>query len=123
MSINQFILIVLGVASGSIGAVFLKSGVEAVYPRTPDKIAIFFLNSLLEPKILIALILYIIPLLLWIWLLKTLPITILQPAMSLTYVLTAILAHIFLDETLSINRIIGIGFIIIGVIVISMTDA
>jgi drug/metabolite transporter (DMT)-like permease len=77
----------------------------------------------MEPRIIIALILYIIPLILWIWLLKSLPITILQPAMSLTYIITALFAYLFLGETPSIYRCIGLALVIIGVIIISKGDA
>ena len=49
-------------------------------------------------------------------------VSVLQPILSLNYVISIILGHFVLNEVITINKIIGIGVIIIGVILIAGGD-
>ena len=66
-----------------------------------------------------AVVLYVIPLGFWIYLLRFVPISWLQPIFSLTYVLTPLLALAFLGEPVPPARWIGIGVIIVGVFLVA----
>ena len=110
-------LVVLGILSGSFGAILLKSGSAELKYDTSLVYIVF--QAITSIKIVFAIILYMIPSITWIYLLKTLDITMLQPMLSLTYVLTALLAYVFFNEYISTMRWLGIGIIIIGVIFVS----
>jgi uncharacterized membrane protein len=42
------------------------------------------------------------------------------PFLSLAYVLVAIYAYLFMNETMSFNHIAGIGLIVLGTVVLSL---
>ena len=62
---------------------------------------------------------YIVPVLIWIYLLKKLDITYLQPLFSLVYVVTPIFAIFYLGESIPIHRWVGISIILFGIVVSS----
>lgn len=62
---------------------------------------------------------YIIPVAIWIYLLKRLDITFLQPLFSLVYVVTPLLAIAYLGENIPLHRWIGISIILLGIFVSS----
>jgi drug/metabolite transporter (DMT)-like permease len=114
MQINRFdlILIFLGIALSSFGAITLKYGaIEIEYNRSAFQI---FFQMVLNWKIIIGLLFYFVPALIWIFLLKRIELSFLQPFFSLVYVLTPILAMIFLGESIPLMRWIGISIIIVG---------
>lgn len=59
--------------------------------------------------------LYVFSTLLSLYLLKQLPYSIVIPLGSLTYVWTLIIAHYFLEEAVTKQKILGILFILVGV--------
>lgn len=74
---------------------------------------------MLNPLIMTGIFLYAIPAAIWIWLLRTMPLTVLQPALSLTYVLSALLAVFVLNEHVPFMRWVGIFVIIGGVLLVA----
>jgi multidrug transporter EmrE-like cation transporter len=55
----------------------------------------------------------------WLVVLSRLPVSVAYPLVSIGYVLTAAAAALFLGETLSATRVVGIALICLGVFVIS----
>lgn len=109
-------LVFLGALLSSVGGVFLKAGATRLPPINGvlDLCAIF-----MNWRILAGLALYFIPAVLWILLLRKVDLSLLQPLMSIVYVITPLLAFYFFKEHVSILRWTGIGVIIIGVTLIS----
>lgn len=62
---------------------------------------------------------YIVPVIIWIYLLKKLDITFLQPLFSLVYVITPVLAIAYLGESVSIYKWVGIAIILLGIFISS----
>lgn len=62
---------------------------------------------------------YIVPVIIWIYLLKKLDITFLQPLFSLVYVITPVLAITYLGESVSIYKWVGIAIILLGIFISS----
>ena len=67
--------------------------------------------------------LYFLSAVVWLYLLTKLEISLVQPILALTYVITPILAIIFLGENVPPLRWIGIGVVIIGVFLIARSAA
>ena len=59
--------------------------------------------------------LYVVSLVVWILGLSRVPVSVAYPMLSLGYVVNAIAAHYLFGEAVSIQRWLGIGFIIAGV--------
>lgn len=64
--------------------------------------------------VLIGLLLYAVSAFLWLGALSTLYISYMYPLLSLTYVITAILAFLFLKENNTLIRWVGIVLVVIG---------
>jgi len=100
-----------------LGSIFLKAG--AVRLTHESGIYSAVLQGIQEWRLYAGVVMYVIPVLIWIYLLKKLDITYLQPLFSLVYVVTPIVAIFYLGESVPIHRWIGICIILIGITVSS----
>jgi multidrug transporter EmrE-like cation transporter len=108
-----FVCILLGV----IGQLALKRGINAVAPRFSDPLPLI-LHSLLNPLVILGFALYGIASVLWILVLSKLPLSIAYPAISVGYVLILLFSWFYLNEPLTINRIVAVALISIGFIML-----
>ncbi len=103
----------------SAGGIFLKLGALDINKNSN------FLNAGLQIifnwKIIFGMLMYFIPVLIWIYLLKKIDLSYLQPLFSLMYVVTPILSIFFLNENVPALRWVGISIVALGVLVISLT--
>jgi multidrug transporter EmrE-like cation transporter len=58
---------------------------------------------------------YVVSVFVWIFGLSRVPVSVAYPMLSLGYVVNAVAAHYLLHEAVTVQRWLGIGFIIIGV--------
>ena len=99
------------------GGVFLKIGsADIQYEGGAISAA---LQIALNWKIWGGMLMYFIPVLIWIFMLKKIDLSYLQPLFSLMYVATPVLAIFFLDEHVPTLRWFGIGVVALGVIIIA----
>ncbi|SFU93826.1 EamA family transporter [Alicyclobacillus macrosporangiidus] len=77
------------------------------------------LRALFSPWILGGVLLYGVATLVWIYLLKQLPLSLLYPMQSLAYVAAVLVALVFFHETVPVTRWIGLGIILIGVLFVA----
>lgn len=115
----NWVLVAFGVLMGSFGSLFMKWGAIKMPQDLNGNIFSLIYNILINPLLMLGIILYAIPTAIWIWLLRTMPLTLLQPALSLTYVISALLAVFLLHEHVSVLRWVGIFVIIFGVILVA----
>jgi drug/metabolite transporter (DMT)-like permease len=117
MSAFYWSLVLVGIGMSAVGGLLLKIGaVEMQYDGRALDIA---LQLMLNWKIILGVFMYFIPVLIWIFLLKRIELSFLQPLFSMVYVITPILASIFLNENVTRARSVGIGAIIVGVILVA----
>lgn len=109
-------IVLFGALLSALGGVFLKLGAM----RLPPIHGVFELIQIfLNWRIMAGLALYFIPAVIWILLLRKVELSLLQPLMSMVYVVTPLLAAYFLSEHVSVARWAGIAVIVVGVIMIS----
>lgn len=113
---HYWLLLCVGVVLSATGAIVLKIGAMEVDYARGLSAAIGQVAS--NWKIGLGLLLYFIPALIWIFMLKRVEVSLLQPLFSLVYVLTPVLAAVFLHESVSWVRWLGIALVITGVVVI-----
>lgn len=111
------ILFISGILLSSIGALLLKTGAQDLN-FSGDRLTVVW-QALLNWKLILGICSYFIPAVIWIYLYRKYPITFVQPIISLTYVVTSILAIYYLHEAVSMWRWAGIVAIILGVFFIS----
>ncbi|UPG91113.1 EamA family transporter [Luteibacter aegosomaticola] len=109
-------IVFLGALLSAIGGILLKLGAVLLPP-------IHDLRSLLAIalnwRIMAGLCMYFIPAVMWIILLRKVELSLLQPLMSMVYVITPVMAIFMLNEQVSPQRWAGIAVIVLGVIIIS----
>jgi drug/metabolite transporter (DMT)-like permease len=113
----EWMLIVGGILLGSLGGIFFKLGAQDL-SHDQDIVHIVW-SAITNYKIILGFFLYLWPSFIWLYLLKKMDLSLLQPMFSLVYVLTPILALLILKEQVSLQRGFGIVIICAGVYVVS----
>ncbi len=111
------LILLLGTVVGlSIGQVLFKLGANRVNANAADGIVAW-----LNLPIMSALILYALCTILWIGVLRVLPLKIAYPVAALSYLLVPLLGQLVLREPMTIRTVIG-GLVIIGGVVIATSS-
>jgi drug/metabolite transporter (DMT)-like permease len=112
MSISNALLTILCVASISCGQVLFK--VAARSASASDFLTVTR-EVALNPFLIGGLVVYLAATALWIWLLRTIPLSVAYPFMALAFVFVPVLAATFLGESLSVNSTLGAVLIVAGI--------
>jgi len=107
-------LVVLGTIIGSFGPLLLKVGM--------DNRELTIYNILFNVKVISGIIIYLISSFFFVFALKGGQLSVLYPLVSFSYIWVTINSRIFLKEKIGRYKIIGIFFIILGIIIISITN-
>jgi drug/metabolite transporter (DMT)-like permease len=110
MSLYQFIFIILTVAALSAGQMLFKMAATDMNFSAGE-----FVSSLLNIKLIVALIVYFVATIMWLIVLKDTPLRIAYPFVALAFIVVPILAHLVLGESINWNTFVGAGLIAIGV--------
>ena len=118
--LRSLILIVFTVIINTTGQFVVKTGVNRVgaVDLTDFRMIVKALTSWL---VLVGFVLYFLSAILWISILSKAELSWAFPILSLSYVLTAFLSPIFLNESFSPQRLIGTLVICAGVFLVSRT--
>jgi drug/metabolite transporter (DMT)-like permease len=109
------LLCILNVASLAGGQILFKQGMkDKIIDSVPAMIRVLF-----TPFVFSALVLYALTTILWLYILNKVPISRAYPIQALAYPLVLILAKLLFNESITVSRLIGIGIIVIGVIVVA----
>ncbi len=117
---NPFILIIASVLLNGAAQLFLKAGMRATGPLE------FSVQNILPVIRILAVngylylggICYLISIWIWLAVLKRVDVMVAYPFISVGFVLTTIFAWMFFHEPLTAGRVVGIGVIIAGVIIL-----
>jgi multidrug transporter EmrE-like cation transporter len=113
--------ILLGVTLNAGAQLLLKAGTNAVgrFAFTPDNIVPVGLKLALEPHIVGGVACYVVSLVVWLLGLSRVEVSIAYPMLSIGYVVNALAAWYLFGESLTAQKLIGIGFIVAGVVLIT----
>ena len=121
MNITTFGFILSGVLLNALAQLLLKAGTNAVgaIHLTSENWFPTGIKLITQLPILGGLTCYVISVGVWIIGLSRVDVTIAYPMLSLGYIVSAIGAWYFLGEVISAQRIMGIGVIIVGVVLLT----
>ena len=113
----------LSVLLNAAAQLFLKAGTNVVGTVSFGDANTFntLINIARVPWFLAGFACYGISLFTWIATLSRLPVSVAYPLVSIGYVVNALAAWWLFGESLTMQKLIGVGFIIIGVILVSTT--
>jgi multidrug transporter EmrE-like cation transporter len=117
----SFGLILTGVLLNAAAQLFLKAGTNTL--GVVSFSSADWLGQALKvganPHIIGGMLCYALSLVVWIMALSRVPVSIAYPMLSIGYVVSAVAAYFLFGESLSLSRWMGIGFIIVGVYLVS----
>jgi multidrug transporter EmrE-like cation transporter len=117
MTITSFSLVLTGVLLNALAQLLLKAGTNRIgnFDFTLDNIVPIGMMVALQPHILGGLACYGVSVVVWIMALSRVPVSIAYPMLSIGYVVNAFAAWYLFGESLAVQKLVGIGFICIGV--------
>lgn len=121
---KNLILILTSVFMGSIGQVLLKVGANKLnktgsFLASANNMFLDLINILKTPQLIIGIILFGTSFLLWLKVLTKSDLSYAYPMVSLGYIVVVLFSFFLFKETLTIQKFIGISFIIAGAIFIN----
>lgn len=124
MNLTTFAYIITGVLLNACAQLLLKAGTNAfggAIHLTPANAIDTFVKLITTLPILGGLACYAISLVVWIIGLSRADVTIAYPMLSLGYVVSAVGAWMFLGEVISVQRLVALGVIVVGVALLART--
>lgn len=121
MNLVSFGLIFIGVMLNVAAQLLIKAGTNSIgyFEFSPENILPVGWKLATEPHIVGAIACYGLSVVIWILALSRVPVSIAYPLLSMGYVVNAVAAWWFFNETFNPAKVAGIGVIILGVIIIS----
>lgn len=105
------LLVLVNVVLLTTGQIFWKLSVKNLETYSISSI----LGVLITPYFIFGALLYVFATIIWIFLLSKLPLSTLYPLQSLAYVLGLFAGYFFFKELISIQKVVGVSIILVGV--------
>jgi drug/metabolite transporter (DMT)-like permease len=118
MTPQEFGLLLLSVMSGVAGQFFLKTGALKLGRVTAGNAIALILNIPSTPELLIGLMFYGMGAISYILLLTRVKLSIVGPSVALSYIFSVLLGYFIFKESLPFERLIGLGLISAGVLMV-----
>ena len=121
MNMLSFSLIFVGVMLNAAAQILMKSGTNAIgyFEFSTENILPIGWKLATEWHIVAALFCYALSVVIWILALSRVPVSIAFPMLSMAYIVNAVAAWYLLGEAFSLTKVIGMGVIILGVVILS----
>ena len=112
-----FSLVMLGVLLNAGAQLLLKAGTNRVgeFAFSADNILPIGIRLATSAPILAGMACYVVGLVVWILALSRVPVSVAYPMISVGYIVNALGAWLLFGESLTAQKLVGIGFIIVGV--------
>lgn len=121
MTLTSFSLLLSGVLLNAVAQLCLKAGTTRIgeFAFSAENIVPVGWKLMTQPFIVAGIGCYVVSLIVWILGLSRVPVSIAYPMLSIGYIISAIAAWYLFGESLTPQKIFGIGFIIIGVYLVA----
>lgn len=120
MSLKGLILILLSVGLSALAQIAMKAGVSGASVSSASGLMGSYLAMLTSPRVLLGLACYGLGALIWLRVLTMMDVSQAYPFVAVGFVLTMVLGFILLGETPHLTRLLGAGFILVGVWLVGM---
>jgi multidrug transporter EmrE-like cation transporter len=114
-------LLVTGVLLNAGAQLLLKAGTNRIgeFAFTLDNVAPIGMRVATSPPILAGLACYGVSVVVWILALSRVPVSVAYPMLSIGYIVNALAAWWLFGESLGAQKLVGIGFIVVGVFLVA----
>ena len=116
-----FSLLMTGVLLNAAAQLLLKAGTNRVgeFAFALDNLVPIGTKLATSPFILAGLGCYVVSVVVWILGLSRVPVSVAYPMLSVGYIVNAILAWWLFGESITAQKVVGIGFIVVGVFLVA----
>jgi multidrug transporter EmrE-like cation transporter len=116
-----FSLVLAGVLLNAAAQLLLKAGTNRVgeFAFALDNLVPVGSKLAMSPFILGGLACYVVSVVVWILALSRVPVSVAYPMLSIGYIVNAVLAWMLFGESLGAQKLVGIGFIVVGVFLVA----
>jgi multidrug transporter EmrE-like cation transporter len=117
----SFALVLFGVLLNAAAQLLLKAGTNAVghFEFSGANILPIGWKVATQPYIIGGLSCYVVSVVVWILALSRVEVSIAYPMLSIGYVVNAVAAYFLFGEAVGVQRLVGIGIIVLGVYVVA----
>lgn len=121
MNFLSFALVLFGVLLNAAAQLLLKAGTNAIghFEFSGANVLPIGWKIATQPYIVGGLSCYVVSVAVWILALSRVEVSIAYPMLSIGYVVNAIAAYMLFGEAVGVQRLVGIGIIILGVYVVA----
>ena len=121
MTSLTFSLVLFGVLLNAAAQLLLKAGTNRVgeFAFALDNLLPVGAKLALNPFILGGLACYVVSVVVWILALSRVPVSVAYPMLSIGYIVNAVAAWMLFGESLGAQKVVGIGFIVVGVYLVA----
>ena len=121
MSAASFAFLLAGVLLNAGAQLLLKAGTNAIgrFEFSAQNIVPIGMKLALEPHIVGGIACYVFSVGVWVLGLSRVDVSIAYPLLSIGYIVNALAAWYLFGESLTAQKLIGIGFIIVGVVLLA----
>lgn len=116
-----FSLLLAGVLLNAGAQLLLKAGTNRIgeFAFSMENLVPIGTRIAMSPPILAGLACYVVSVVVWILALSRVPVSVAYPMLSIGYIVNAIAAWWLFGESLAMQKLVGIGFIVIGVFLVA----
>lgn len=117
----KILLLLVSIFLNSSAQIFLKSASTSI--QADKKTSEIIYDLVLSTPFILGMMCYALSIVMWIMVLSKIPVSVAYPMQALGYIFGISMAAFFLKENISFSMIVGMMFIIIGVIILGRNIA
>lgn len=118
MTIPEFGMLMTAILAGVVGQFLLKTGALRLGKVNADNAIHTLLNIATTPELVAGLACYGLGAMAYILVLTRVKLSVAGPAIALSYVFSVLLGYFLFKEHIPMTRIVGMGFIVAGVVLV-----
>lgn len=121
MTLTLWILILVGISLNAVAQLLLKFGIDKIgeFEFVFTNILPISYKLLFNYFVILGLLCYVFSVIFWIMVLSRVSVSLAYPMVSIGYIITAVAGYLFLGETITLIKVLGILIIMLGVFLIS----
>ncbi|TVQ08144.1 MAG: EamA-like transporter family protein [Leptolyngbya sp. DLM2.Bin27] len=119
MIVQEFALLLVAVLASALGQLFLKLGALQLGQVTGANAVSHILSIATTPALIAGLMAYGVGAILYILVLTRVDLSVAAPAAAMIYLASVIMGAVVFNEALSLGRLVGLGFIMGGVVLVA----